>query len=38
MVSKLSHLYSTRNTPQCNALQIVPLVQYSVTELNGVTE
>jgi len=34
----ISHLYSTRNIPQCNVIQIVPPVQCPVTDLNGVTE
>jgi len=32
------HMYSTRNTPQCNVIQTMPPVQYSVTHLNGVTK
>ena len=38
MVSKLLHMYSTRNTPQCNVIQTMSFVQCSVTDLNGVTE
>jgi len=30
-------LYS-RNTPQLNVIQTVSLVQYSITDLNGVTQ
>jgi len=34
----ISHMYSTRNTPQCNVIETMSPVQCSVTHLNGVTK
>jgi len=38
IVTLITHMYSTRNIPQYNVIQIVELVQSSITDLNDVTE